>query len=66
MTTALLHQNLIDRVFRNNVLLHSAYCLYVGRIISAKNGQAWVSMHFILNKYLAPVAIEKIKILGAL
>ena len=38
----------------------------IPEIISAKNARAWVSMDFIQNKYSAPIAIEKIKILGAL
>ena len=38
----------------------------IGKIISAKNVRAWVSMDFIQNKFSAPIAIEKIKILGAL
>ena len=38
----------------------------IPKIISAKNARAWASMNFIQHKYSAPIAIEKIKILGAL
>ena len=37
----------------------------IGKIISAKNVRAWVSMDFTQDKFSAPIAIEKIKILGA-
>ena len=46
--------------------MHRVATVPIGRIISAKNAQAWVSMNFIQHKYSAPIAIEKIKILGAL
>ena len=36
----------------------------IPKIISAKNARAWVSMNFIQNENSAPIAIEKIKILG--
>ena len=38
----------------------------IPKIISAKNARAWVSMNFIQNENSAPIAIEKIKILGDL
>ena len=39
--------------------------LTVNRILSVKNVRAWVSMDFTQDKFSAPIAIEKIKILGA-
>ena len=39
--------------------------LLIAEILSGKNVRAWVSMDFTQNKFLAPIAIEKIKILGA-
>ena len=34
-------------------------------LLSGKNVRAWVSMDFTQDKFSAPIAIEKIKILGA-
>ena len=39
--------------------------LLIAELLSGKNVQAWVSMDFTQDKFLAPIAIEKIKILGA-
>ena len=41
------------------------YTLPIAEILSGKNVLAWVSMDFTQDKFLAPIAIEKIKILGA-
>ena len=41
------------------------FTLSIEKIITLKNARAWVSMVFISNVELAPIAIEKIKILGA-
>ena len=35
------------------------------KLLSGKNVRAWVSMDFTQDKFSAPIAIEKIKILGA-
>ena len=42
-----------------------SHYLYVDEKLSGKNVRAWVSMDFTQNKFSAPIAIEKIKILGA-
>ena len=39
--------------------------LLIAEILSGKNARAWVSMDFTQDKFSAPIAIEKIKILGA-
>ena len=39
--------------------------LPTAEILSGKNVRAWVLMDFTQDKFSAPVAIEKIKILGA-
>ena len=39
--------------------------LLIGEILSGKNLRAWVSMDFTQDKFSAPIAILKIKILGA-
>ena len=39
--------------------------LLIAEILSDKNVRAWVSMDFTQDKFSAPIAIEKIKILGA-
>ena len=39
--------------------------LLIAEILSGKNVRAWVSMDFTRDKFSAPIAIEKIKILGA-
>ena len=39
--------------------------LLIAEILSGKNVRAWNSMDFTQNKFSAPIAIEKIKILGA-
>ena len=39
--------------------------LLIAEILSGKNVRAWVSMDFTQDKFSAPIAIEKIKILGA-
>ena len=41
------------------------YTLLIAEILSGKNVRAWVSMDFTQDKFSAPIAIEKIKILGA-
>ena len=46
---------------RNCVL----FTLLIAEILSGKNVRAWVSMDFTQDKFSAPIAIEKIKILGA-
>ena len=35
------------------------------KLLSGKNGRAWVSMDFTQDKFSAPIAIKKIEILGA-
>ena len=37
----------------------------IAELLSGKNARAWVSMNFTQDKFWAPIAIEKIKILGA-
>ena len=37
----------------------------IARILSVKNARAWVLMDFTQDKFSAPIAIEKIRILGA-
>ena len=39
--------------------------LLIAEILSGKNVRAWDSMDFTRDKFSAPIAIEKIKILGA-
>ena len=41
------------------------HTLLIAEILSGKNARAWVSMDFTQDKFSAPIAIEKIKILGA-
>ena len=41
------------------------HTLLIAEILSGKNARAWVSMDFTQDKFWAPIAIEKIKILGA-
>ena len=44
------------------VKLHT---LLIAEMLSGKTVRAWVSMDFTQDKFWAPIAIEKIKILGA-
>ena len=56
-----LEDQLISR--KHNFLLPNT--LLIAEILSGKNVRAWVSMDFTQDKFSAPIAIEKIKILGA-
>ena len=51
---------------KKNINMNEQYHTTYRKIITLKNARAWVSMVFIHNVKSAPIAIEKIKILGAI
>ena len=51
-------------LFLQTITTHHSHYLQL-KLLSGKNVRAWVSMDFTQDKFSAPIAIEKIKILGA-
>ena len=48
-----------------SLIARTVSTLLIAEILSGKNVRAWVSIDFTQDKFSAPIAIEKIEILGA-
>ena len=61
----MMNRNVFFFTFWGYMLRTMPLTLLITEILSGKNVRAWVSMDFTQDKFSAPIAIEKIKILGA-